>query len=75
MANLGILYYNGQGVKRDLVQAYSWFDRAQKLGDPRAGELLSATARKLRPGDLKKAQQLAAQWTPPANQDRRTVGR
>jgi TPR repeat protein len=65
MANLGILYYNGQGVRRDLIQAYAWFDRAQRLGDPRAGELLSATQRKLKPGDLKKAQQLSMQWEPP----------
>jgi TPR repeat protein len=66
MANLGILYYNGQGAKRDLVQAYAWFDRAQRLGDPRAGELLGATQRKLKPGDLKKAQTLAMQWQPPS---------
>jgi TPR repeat protein len=66
MANLGILYYNAQGVKRDLVQAYAWFARAQKLGDPRAGELLTAAGNKLKPGDIKKAQALAAQWQPPA---------
>ena len=36
MANLGILYYNAQGVKRDLVQAYAWFARAEQRGDPRA---------------------------------------
>lgn len=65
MANLGILYYNAQGVKRDLLQAYAWFSRAQQHGDPRAGELLSAAANKLKPGDLKKAQTLAAQWQPP----------
>jgi TPR repeat protein len=65
MANIGILYYNAQGVKRDLVEAYAWFDRAQKLGDPRAGELLSSTGSKLKPGDLKKAQKLAADWQPP----------
>ena len=72
MANLGILYYNGQGVKRDLVQAYAWFDRAQRLGDPRAGELLGATTRKMKPGDVKKAQSLSAQWTPPS-QERKQV--
>lgn len=66
MANLGILYYNGQGAKRDLVEAYAWFDRAQRLGDPRAGELLGATARKLKPADVKKAQTLSMQWEPSA---------
>lgn len=68
MANLGILYYNAQGVKRDLVQAYAWFERAQRMGDPRAGDLLNATARKLKPGDVKKAQTLAANWQPPKQQ-------
>lgn len=65
MANIGILYYNAQGVKRDLVEAYVWFSHAQQLGDPRAGELLASTASKLKPGDLKKAQKLAADWHPP----------
>jgi TPR repeat protein len=65
MTNIGILYYNAQGVKRDLVQAYAWFGRAQKLGDPRAAELVKTTAEKLRPGDLRKAETLAAQWNPP----------
>ncbi len=68
MANLGILYYNAQGFKRDLVQAYAWFDRAQRRGDPRAGELLNATARKMKPGDVKKAQTLAANWEPSKQQ-------
>jgi TPR repeat protein len=64
-SNIGILYYNGQGVKRDLVQAYNWFARAQNLGDPRAGSLIEAAANKMRPKDIKKAQQLAKTWTPP----------
>jgi TPR repeat protein len=64
--NIGILYYNAQGVKRDLVQAYAWLARAQKMGDPRAGVLLSTTASRMRPADLKKAQALAAEWKPSA---------
>jgi TPR repeat protein len=66
LVNIGILYYNQQGVKRDLVQAYAWFDRALKMGDPRAKELLDATAERMRPGDIKKAKTLSAQWQPPA---------
>ncbi len=64
--NLGILYYNAQGVKRDLVEAYACFSKAQRMGDPRAAQLLSSTANKLKPGDLKKAQKLLAGWQPPA---------
>ena len=35
MTNIGILYYNQEGVKRDLVEAYAWFVRA-KLAQIRA---------------------------------------
>lgn len=34
--NLGIMYANGQGVPRDLVEAATWFDKAAKGGDARA---------------------------------------
>ena len=30
VANIGILYYNAQGVKRDLVEAYVWFSHAPR---------------------------------------------
>lgn len=66
LTNLGILYYNAQGVKRDLVQAYTWMARARQLGDQRAGELLQATAKRMRPKDVKKAEVLAMDWQPSA---------
>jgi len=36
------------------------------MGDPRAKQLLDATAERMRPGDIKKARTLTAEWTPPA---------
>ena len=66
MSNLGILYYNAQGVKRDLVQADVWFHRALKYGDPRGVELIGAAENKMRKKDLNRAKQMAATWTPPA---------
>ncbi len=63
--NIGILYYNGQGVKRDVPQSYIWFAKALKLGDPRANDLAPTTAKKLKPGDLKKAEKELAAWQPP----------
>jgi TPR repeat protein len=42
--NLGILYFRGQGVARDLVQARAWLEKAAASGDPQA---LYALARAL----------------------------
>jgi TPR repeat protein len=67
LTNLGILYYNAQGVKRDLQQACAWFARAQKMGEPRAGELFRTTAERMKPKEIKNAQLLAEQWTPPSS--------
>src|SRR5439155_19387878 len=64
LANLGILYYNAQGVKRDLTQSYAWFAPAEKLGDPRADELIGATTNKMTPSQKKKAEALVGQWQP-----------
>jgi TPR repeat protein len=64
MTNIAILYYNGQGVKRDLSEAYVWFARAQKLGDPRAKEMISMAHDKLKPKELKAAEARVDQWQP-----------
>jgi TPR repeat protein len=68
LTNIGVLYYNGQGVKRDLPEAYAWLARAEKLGDPRAPQLIKWIVGNMKPGDIKKGQELAAQWKPPAQQ-------
>jgi TPR repeat protein len=64
MTNLGVLYYNAQGEKRDLVQAYAWLARAKKGGDPRAAELLDTTAERMSKKDVGRAQKLVDQWQP-----------
>jgi TPR repeat protein len=64
LTNIAILYYNGQGVKRNLSEAYIWFARAQKLGDPRAKEMISMAHDKLKPKDLKLADARIDQWQP-----------
>jgi len=64
MTNLGILYYNAQGLKRDLIQAYCWFSRAQRGGDPRAADLISVTAEKMTPSQIRKAQAQIGSWQP-----------
>jgi TPR repeat protein len=64
MTNVGILYYNAQGVERNLQEAYAWFSRAAERGDERGKALQSSTRKKLKPGDLKKAEELARNWQP-----------
>jgi TPR repeat protein len=64
MTNIAILYYNGQGVKRDLVQSYVWFARAQKLKDPRAPEMIGMASEKLKPAQIKQAQAEVDAWQP-----------
>ena len=34
--NLGVLYFNGQGVKQDFVNAKKWFEKAAKQGHAEA---------------------------------------
>jgi TPR repeat protein len=64
MTNVGILYYNAQGVKRDLLEAYAWFARAGERGDERGRVLAQNTLKKLRGGDVQRAQELARNWQP-----------
>lgn len=64
MTNIGILYYNSQGVKRDLVEAYAWFARAGERGDDRGRVLGQNTLKKMKGGDVKRAQELARNWQP-----------
>jgi TPR repeat protein len=41
--NLGILYFRGQGVPRDLIQARAWLEKAAAGGDPQAMYALART--------------------------------
>ena len=45
MFKLGSLYYKGKGVKKDLVQAYSWFDVVKSHQSSK--DLRGAASRKL----------------------------
>jgi hypothetical protein len=64
MTNIGILYYNQEGVKRDLVEAYAWFVRAKLAQDPRAADLLQMTMDKLKGDQVRQGEALAANWHP-----------
>ena len=46
MRNLGVLYDNGQGVKRDYTQARQWYEKAAAAGDAGAMNTLGSTTEK-----------------------------
>lgn len=64
MKNLGVFYYNGEGVPRDLYQAYTWFARADAEGMEFAGQLRRITAKKMKRGDVDRAEKDLAGWRP-----------
>jgi TPR repeat protein len=67
-ALLGDIYYKGDGVEQDKVQAYEWYDiacddagRLNKPDDPSCASR-DGMAGELRPVEVAKAQALAAEW-------------
>jgi TPR repeat protein len=59
---LGQIYSRGEVVAKDPVQAYAWFDLAKKAGHAVAGDWLKMEAKRVKPDDLPKAQDLVTQW-------------
>ena len=69
--NLGVAYDTGQGVPRDLVQAYKWYDVAAmrfpaSAADNRAQAIKSRdlVAARMTPPQVAEAQKLAREWQP-----------
>ena len=62
--NLGLLFAKGQGVPRDYVQAYMWFDLSAAQGMPSAIRNRQVAAEKMTPVQIAEAQKLAREWKP-----------
>lgn len=62
---MGRLYSLGDGVPRDFVQAWLWFDRAARHGHPEAAAARDGLEHVLNPQQLAWAHQLAAPPPPP----------
>jgi uncharacterized protein len=62
--NLGLLYAKGQGVPRDDVQAYMWFELSATQGDQSAANNREAATRRMTPEQIAEAQRLAREWRP-----------
>ena len=67
--NLGFLYYHGQGVPQDYVQAHIWFNLSA-AGLPPGKDLDSAAenrdnvAKLMTPAQIAEAQRQAGKWRP-----------
>jgi uncharacterized protein len=66
--NLGLLYAKGQGVPRDYVQAYMWFELSAAQDDKSAISNRDAAARRMTPEQIAEAQKLAREWRPKPEQ-------
>ncbi len=66
--NLGVMYALGQGVPRDYVQAYMWFDLSARYSEgverDRMVQNRDVILSYLTPAQLAEAQRLARAWKP-----------
>jgi TPR repeat protein len=62
--HLALLYYSGQGVAQDYVQAHMWFNLAAAQGKADAAKHRDDVAAKMTPGQIAQAKALAAAWKP-----------
>jgi TPR repeat protein len=80
---LGILYYHGNGVPKDNVQAYMWFSLAAARGITGFPDLPSEDRRdwviklpsEMTPDQIAEAQRLAREWKPTSGQSSPTPSR
>ena len=63
-SNLGFMYYNGDGVKADNVQAYKWWLLASEKGDKPAKQVLGEIRPSMTGGEIKAAERLANSFVP-----------
>ncbi len=62
--NLGAMYINGEGVRRNYVCSYMWLSLAAKQGYKRAVSSQGQLEREMTPGELAEAERFAREWTP-----------
>ncbi len=62
--NLGAMYINGEGVRRNYVRAYMWLSLAAKQGYKRAVSSQGQLEREMTPGELAEAERLTRALKP-----------
>jgi TPR repeat protein len=53
--NVGRMYFYGQGVEKNLVEAYKWFTLAARKGSSKARVALPILSRQMTPAQLREA--------------------
>ena len=53
------MYYTGEGVTQDNVDAYMWYNIAASNGDKEASRTRDIIAKRMTPADISAAQKLA----------------
>lgn len=56
------MYYAGEGVEEDEIEAYKWFFISGELGNANGGENRQIVGKSMRSGDVLKAGKLARAW-------------
>jgi hypothetical protein len=66
--NLAAMYFRGEGVARDYVQSYMWFNLSTLSLKDKKREAVAAlrdtVAQKMTPGQIAEAQRLSRNWKP-----------
>ena len=60
--NLGAIYYEEDGVDRDIVQAYKWFNIAVASGNEKSRKARNMIYKEMTSDQIDKSQALAKDW-------------
>ena len=60
--NLGYMYYKGQGLPQNYIQAYMWASLAAGQGYELAAKGLEILEKEMTPAQIAEAQRLAREW-------------
>lgn len=58
------MYYHGQGVPQDYIQAHMWWNLAASQGNESASWNRKKLAKSMTPAQIAEAQRLAREWKP-----------
>ena len=62
--HLGLMYYRGEGVQKDLIQAYKWAYLAAEQGMDPAIQALTMLRQEMTASQIEEAETLAKEWVP-----------
>ena len=58
------MYYHGQGVPQDYIQAHMWWNLAASQGNEWASRYRENLAKPMTPDQIAEARKLAREWKP-----------